>query len=79
MAQGLTDITGMHKQQTDLLERSISPAPAVPGWECPRCHRVNSPLVGVCGCQPSSYVAERYIAAEHVQGIASEHNPESSL
>jgi len=31
-------------------------APAMFGWECPRCHMVHSPFVQQCWCPPSTWV-----------------------
>lgn len=28
------------------------------GWECPRCHRINSPNTPTCFCQPNQKLGE---------------------
>lgn len=52
-------ICGQHKQATGHVcfagELSNKPSTHQYGWECPRCHRIHSPLNMSCDCQPGYF------------------------
>lgn len=37
------------------LKKKKKEAPPLMGWECPRCHKVNSPFVLGCDCPPFTF------------------------